>query len=143
MPTRDDLPVADLLLDTSAAIALILPAADANEAVHERTRGLRLGLSGHAAFETFSVLTRLPGEQRLSPAAAARVVSANFPSSTFLDADAAASALDTLVRADIAGGAVYDGLVALAARAAGIPLLSYDRRARHTYAALEVAVAVP
>jgi toxin FitB len=142
LPTRSDLPVADLLLDTSAAIALIAPASDAHEAVHERTRGLRLGLAGHAAFETFSVLTRLPGEQRLSPAAAGRVLATNFPSSAYLDADAAASALVTLARAGIAGGAVYDGLVALAARAAGLPLLSCDRRARHTYAVLEVDVAL-
>jgi predicted nucleic acid-binding protein len=42
----------------------------------------------------------------------------------------------------IAGGAVYDGLVALAARAAGIALLTRDARALETYRVLAVPVEV-
>ena len=44
--------------------------------------------------------------------------------------------LATLVDAGIAGGAVWDGLVALAALDAGARLLSLDRRALPTYRAL-------
>ncbi len=38
---------------------------------------------------------------------------------------------------DISGGAVYDALVALAAREAGATLVTRDRRAASTYAALQ------
>jgi toxin FitB len=51
--------------------------------------------------------------------------------------------VQTLTAAGIAGGAVYDGLVALAAKAAGVPLLTCDQRALHTYAALQIEVRTP
>ena len=133
MPTS-----ADLLLDTSAAIALVSPTADAHEAVVSRCHGLVLGLSGHAAFETYSVLTRLPGALRVSAAGAQRIIQANFPASAHLDPRGAASAITSLADSGIAGGAVYDGLVGLAAASADIVLLSCDRRAAPTYAALAV-----
>jgi predicted nucleic acid-binding protein len=133
---------ADLLLDTSAAIALVAPTNDAHAAVMARTRNATLGLAGHAAFETYSVLTRLPGALRLNAAGARSVIEANFPASVFLTPRESARALATLAAAGIAGGAVYDGLVALAAISAGIPLLSCDRRALPTYAALGVRVEV-
>ncbi|MEZ3161876.1 PIN domain-containing protein [Microbacterium sp. BWT-B31] len=135
MPTS-----ADLLLDTSAAIALVTPTAETHDALTARTRGAVLGLAGHAAFETYSVLTRLPGALRLSATGARRVIDANFPRSVFLPPRDAARALATLSEAGIAGGAVYDGLVALAATSARLPLLSCDRRAQSTYAALSVPV---
>ena len=131
---------ADLLLDTSAAITLITPTADAHEAVLRRCRGLTLGLAGHAVVETFSVLTRLPGGLRLSPAGARQVIDANFPASAFLGPREASRALAALTDAGIAGGSVYDGLVGLAAAAAGVLLVSCDRRAAPTYAALAVRV---
>jgi predicted nucleic acid-binding protein len=133
---------ADLLLDTSAAIALIAPTAELHAAVTKRTRGVMLGLAGHAVFETYSVLTRLPGELRLSAAGARAVIEANFPASVFLTPQASTRALATLTDAGIAGGAVYDGLVALAAASAGIPLLSCDRRALPIYTALSVRVEI-
>lgn len=135
MPTS-----ADLLLDTSAAIALVTPTAEGHAAVIARTAGARLGLAGHAAFETYSVLTRLPGELRLSPAAAHRIIAANFPAGAHLSPAASADALATLAAAGIAGGSVYDGLVGLAAASARIRLISRDRRALPTYAALTVDV---
>ncbi|PFG30053.1 PIN domain-containing protein [Paramicrobacterium agarici] len=130
---------ADILLDTSAAIALVLASSELHGSISKRTHGLILGLSGHAAFETYSVLTRLPGAQRLSARTAARVIDENFPATHQLGARAAASALKTIAAANIAGGSVYDGLVGLAAKDAGTVLLSCDRRAQPTYAALAVA----
>lgn len=47
-------------------------------------------------------------------------------------------ALDLLAARKRAGGAVYDALIALAARDAGIALVSLDRRAVRTYAACGV-----
>jgi hypothetical protein len=56
------------LLDTSAAIALMVEDHDAHIATLDAVRGRRLGLAGHAWFETYSVLTRLPAGLRRSPA---------------------------------------------------------------------------
>jgi hypothetical protein len=47
---------------------------------------------------------------------------------------------NTLSRLGIAGGAVYDALVALAAHENGTPLATRDARARGTYDAVGVAV---
>lgn len=124
---------ADLLLDTSAAVALCLASADGHDAVIDRSAGAVLGLAGHTAPETYSVLTRLPGSQRLSAAVALKVIAQNFPASHHLSADRASTALSELADAGVSGGAVYDGLVALAAREAGIVLLSRDRRASPVY----------
>ncbi len=49
---------------------------------------------------------------------------------------------DTLSRLGIAGGAVYDALVALAAKEHGAALATRDARARGTYDAVGVAVIV-
>jgi len=131
---------ADLLLDTSTAIAVLRDANPAHESAFALTQGMTLGLSGHALFETFSVLTRLPGDNRLSAPYASLVISREFPASVALPPSIALNAVATLSEAGIAGGAVYDGLVGLAAKAAGITLLSCDRRALSTYAALGVDV---
>lgn len=133
MPTS-----AELLLDTSAALALVAPTARAHSAVITRTRGLTLGLAGHAMFETYSVLTRLPGELRVSAEMAMRIIGVNFPATVHLAPDTAAHAVTRLADAGIAGGAVYDGLVGLAAASVDGVLLSCDRRAAPTYAALGV-----
>ncbi len=47
-----------------------------------------------------------------------------------------------LLRVGIAGGAVYDALVALAAKEHGAPLATRDARARGTYDAVGVKVIV-
>jgi predicted nucleic acid-binding protein len=131
---------ADFLLDTSAAVALLLEDNTAHDAVQNACAGATLGLAGHASAETYSVLTRLPGPNRLTPSAAARAIRAAFPGSISLSAHAALTAVDVLADAGISGGAVYDGLVALCARDAGVTLVTCDRRAMGTYAALGVAV---
>ena len=68
----DERPI--VLLDTSAAIALVLEDHDAHAATVAAVAGRRLGLAGHAWFETYSVLTRLPGDLRRSPADTAGAV---------------------------------------------------------------------
>ncbi len=124
-----------LLLDTSAAIALVSPHHVLHSAARQRMRGARLGLSGHATYETYSVLTRLPPPQRLSPSAARRLIETNFPDSVVLDEPSSREVLQRCVEADISGGAVYDALVASAARAHDIRLISADARAERTYRA--------
>ncbi|MEI2777770.1 MAG: PIN domain-containing protein [Tetrasphaera sp.] len=130
---------ADLVLDSSVALALIIPEHEARLAALARTRGLNLGLSGHAVFETFSVLTRLPPPHRLSAHVARIVIERDFPATVHLDPDSAIRALSRLESSGIVGGAVYDGLVALAAASHQVLLLSADRRAAATYASLGIA----
>lgn len=101
-----------------------------------------LGLCGHALAETYSVLTRLPGDARVAAADAVALIDANFAASLQLGARAARSAHREFARRGIAGGATYDGLVALAAREHGTVLATRDARARSTYEALGVAVQV-
>src|SRR5437588_6016433 len=82
---------ADVLLDTSAAVALVVADHEDHAATVEALTGRRLGLSGHAVFETFSVLTRLPPPARRSPATVSRLMSENFPVNAFLSTKAAAT----------------------------------------------------
>lgn len=133
MPTS-----ADLLLDTSAALALIRDVDPAHVAANEATSGAVLGLAGHALIETYSVLTRLPGSARIRPERVGEILETVFPSSVALPEPQALRAAQTFISAGIAGGAVYDGLVGLAAKAAGVALLSCDRRAEPTYVRLGV-----
>ena len=129
-----------LLLDTSAAVALVVEDHEAHAATLEAVRGQRLGLAGHAWFETYSVLTRLPGGRRRSPADVAALLAHDFPATAFLADDAAAALGPEIARLGISGGAVYDALVGAAARQHGRSLVSGDARARSVYEALGVRV---
>jgi predicted nucleic acid-binding protein len=129
-----------LLLDTSAAIALVVEDHEAHTATLAAVRGRRLGLAGHAWFETYSVLTRLPGGLRRSPADVAALLAHDFPATSFLAGEAAAALGPELARLGVSGGAVYDALVGAAARQHRRSLLSGDSRARPVYEALGVRV---
>ena len=137
---QDNVKTADLLLDTSAAIALLVVDHEHHSATFDALDGLELGLSGHAAFETFSVLTRLPLPARRTPAAAQKLLQANFPHTKFLSPQGAEKLLPELARTKIAGGSVYDALVAAAAREHGIRLATRDDRALEIYRALGIEV---
>jgi len=128
------------LLDTSTAVALVVEDHDAHVATLDAVRGRRLGLAGHAWFETYSVLTRLPPGLRRSPADALRLLARNFPASGFLGEAEAADLGGDMARLGISGGAVYDALVGAAARQHGLPLVSADTRARPVYEALGVEI---
>lgn len=138
MPTSDDAP--DLLVDTSVAVALSVADHAHHDVVFAALSGRRLGLAGHAAFETHSVLTRMPPPARLTPAAARRVLHTNFPYTRFLGPQSAAELLASLAAHGIAGGSVYDALVGAVAKEHGLRLGTRDRRAAHTYHGLEVEV---
>lgn len=129
-------------VDTSVAIPLLVRSHDHHTAVVRWWNGQDVVLSGHALAETYSVLTRLPGDARLTPADAARLLDTRFSSPLVLDASAARELPGTLSRLGIAGGAVYDALVALAAREHGVALATRDARARGTYEAVGVPVVV-
>lgn len=131
-----------IAIDTSVAIPMALMRHDAHEIVRNWASGKTLHLSGHALAETFSVLTRLPGDARVSPADACTLIDALFGQPIVLSAQLQQRAHRELGKVNIAGGAVYDGLVALAAREHGLTLATRDARARSTYEALGVPVAI-
>lgn len=121
---------------------LLVAAHEAHRSVRSWVAGREVHLSGHALVETYSVLTRLPGDARLSPADAVLLIDDNFVGQVVLSADGAATAHRDLARVGISGGATYDGLVALAAREHAAVLVTRDARARPTYEAVGVRVEV-
>ena len=92
-------------------------------------------LPAHVLVEVYSVLTRMPGGLAVPATTAAEVLERRFPTRLHLDD---AGLLGALSAAGVYGGAAYDGLVALQARAHGQVLLTLDRRAQETYERLGV-----
>ena len=126
------------LVDTSAALALAHRESPFHLAARARLLACRRGMSGHAAVELLSVLTRLPPPHRLSPVAALRLEETNFPESRFLSATDTKHLLREFAELGLAGGALYDGLVGATARKHKLPLVTCDRRAEPTYRVLGV-----
>ncbi len=129
-------------VDASVAVPLLVRSHQHHAEVVRWWDGQELALSGHALAETYSVLTRLSGDARLAAADAARLLDARFTTPLLLSGGHARKVPATLSRIGIAGGAVYDGLVALAAKEHGVPLATRDARARGTYDAVGVKVIV-
>lgn len=138
MPTSGRSP--DVLVDTSVAVSLCVADHELHDVTTDALDGRRLGLAGHAAFETFSVLSRLPPPARRSPAVVARLLQVNFPASRFLSVEGATALLERFGDGEIAGGAVYDALVGATALEHRRPLATADRRALDTYRVLGVEV---
>ena len=129
-------------LDTSVAIPLLLRNHQAHAAVARWWDGREVALSGPALAETYSVLTRLPGDLRLAHADAARLLGERFVEPLLLGSEGAGRLPDVLSRHGISGGAVYDALVALAAVEHGADLATRDVRAKATYEAVGARVIV-
>jgi len=124
------------------AIPLLVATHNAHDAVRRWWNGKEVALSGHTLAETYSVLTRLPGDLRLMPADAARLLADRFVEPFLLGADTAGRLPEVLGRLGIAGGAVYDALVALAALEHDAALATRDARAKATYDMIGVRVIV-
>jgi predicted nucleic acid-binding protein len=97
-------------------------------------------LIGHSALDAYSVLTRLPGAQRVPTGLVVEFLRRRFPHETLvLSAGEVHGLVADLHQRGIAGGAVSDGIVAMSARAHGAELVSLDRRAAETYRRCDVA----
>ncbi len=129
-------------VDTSVAVPLLVASHEAHESVRLWATDRSLVLTGHALAETYAVLTRLPGDARVSPSDAVVLIDENFVDGPALPHDSAFGVHRDLARRGISGGATYDGLVALAARDGGLVLATRDARARSTYEAVGVRVAL-
>ncbi len=120
-------------VDTSVAVALLLASHPAHERVSTWAGDHALVLSGHALAETYSVLTRLPGDARVDPVDAVTLTDERFAGAVTLNAGRSRRIHRELAELGIAGGAVYDALVGAAAHAHDLPLATRDARARGTY----------
>jgi hypothetical protein len=114
----------------------------AHQAVTRWWKHREVALCGHASVETYAVLTRLPGSSRLAPADAARLIRERFAPPLLLSAEMSGRIADVLSELGIAGGAVYDALVALAAVEHDADLATRDLRAKATYDAIGARVIV-
>lgn len=131
-------------LDTSVAVPLLVRTHSAHAEVARWWGGREVALCGHALVETYGVLTRLPGDIRLDPIDAARLLTERLLAPLTLSVSATRSLPRTLARLGIAGGAVYDALIGLAAAEHGAILATRDKRARATYEAVGAqALTVP
>lgn len=129
-------------VDTSVAIPLLVATHSAHTAVERWRAGRELSLCGHALIETYAVLTRLPGDIRVSGPDAARLIGERFADPLLLKPAATRALPATLARLGIAGAATYDAAVALAARQNEATLATRDGRARGTYEALGARIVI-
>jgi hypothetical protein len=127
-------------VDTSVAVPLVLRNHEAHTVVTGWRAGRPLSLCGHAWIETYAVLTRLPGSARVSPGDAVQLLTSNFSPPVVTGPGTLARAVELFAAAGIAGGATYDGWVALAAADNHALLASRDARAETTYRRLGVDV---
>ena len=96
-------------------------------------------VGAHAALECMSVLTRLPVPQRTPPQLVVSFLNAHFSGPKLvLGSDGYEALLQLSIEHSITGGAVYDALIALTAKGAGMTLLTLDQRAVATYQATGV-----
>jgi len=93
----------------------------------------------HVLVESYCVLTRLPPPHRAPADLVATFLAERFPEAPLvLPARAHLELLETSARAGLAGGAIYDALIAATARHADATLLTRDERARSVYDRLNV-----
>ena len=96
-------------------------------------------LPAHVAIETFSVVTRLPPPHRAPGGLIAEFLRQRFPAPFLtLPPKGHLRLIAQATEAGLAGGAIYDALIAATASHAGATLLSRDRRAAATYERLGV-----
>ncbi len=67
-----------LAVDPSVAVPLLVASHEAHRVVATWAAGRSLSLSGHALAETYSLLTRLPSDARVTPADAVVLIDENF-----------------------------------------------------------------
>lgn len=134
MPTSAEV----FAVDTSVAVAALDSSHAAHPICRRRVIETRPALAGHAAYETYSVLTRMPGRLRLDAPTAGALLDDAFPDRCWLDPVEAEELLGRCGPLGVVGGAVYDALVGEAARVSGRTLLTRDRRAVRTYDLLGV-----
>jgi predicted nucleic acid-binding protein len=90
----------------------------------------------HCLLETYSVLTRLPAPHRIAPDDASTYLEMALGKHPIASLSAAEqrTLVSTCAERGIAGGSIYDALIAATCVDAKLSLLTLDTRARQTYA---------
>jgi predicted nucleic acid-binding protein len=125
--------VSTVAVDSSIAVPALLSSHPDHRLCREAAAGAAIPV--HGLYETYSVLTRLPGPLRASETVARDSLRQWFPPESVLSLPDGeeADVLSDLAGAGVSGGAVYDGLIAWVARRHGTRLRSRDGRAARTY----------
>ena len=126
------------MIDTSVAIPLLLANHPDHAQVASWATGKRLTFAGHAIFETYAVLTRLPVDSRLTPQQAQQLIG-QYDASEPLGL-ASQEAIRLMATHNITGGQVYDALIGLACQDQA--LATRDQRAIELYRKLGVEVEI-
>ena len=113
----DNAIVEKAIVDTSVVVPALLTGHQSHDLARRFVDADAPSIAGHALVESFSVLTRLPG-LRLAAEDALRLLASSFPDVCAPDEPNGHELVRVLAEAGVEGGAVYDGLVALAAKAA-------------------------
>jgi predicted nucleic acid-binding protein len=102
---------------------------------------------GQALIESYAVMTRLPPPHRLSPQAAATILTGTLRGRVRLawpEGEGTWSLVEELSRQGVAGGTAYDGLIVATARKAGARrILTLNRAHFERVADTEMEVVVP
>ena len=123
-----------IVVDTSVAVAAALSWHEGHAVARAALPRRKAPLLAQVAVEAYSVLTRLPPAHRVTPAVAHDYLSRTFRSPPIVLSARGYEALIELAAAvGLAGGSVYDALVAATAKEAGATLLSLDQRAALEY----------
>jgi predicted nucleic acid-binding protein len=127
-----------LTLDSS----VVVPALDGSHEAHEQVatflaKAGDMRLIAHVALEAYHVLTRVRPYRRLPPSSVARALRSTFPGPLVgLAPEHYWELVDRAPELGIVGGAIFDAFIATTAQRAALTLVSRDRRAAATYAAL-------
>lgn len=140
------------LPDSNCLIAVVSPwhahHLDAQAEIGRRLdRGETMFLAAPSLLEAYSVLTRVPVPYRIRPAEAAEVLEANFLTAgtvVALDAPSYRALLERAARQGIAGGRVYDAVLAACAERSGVDtLLTFNEGHLSRLTDPRIAIVVP
>jgi predicted nucleic acid-binding protein len=127
-----------IAVDTSVVVAAFASWHEGHRAALECLRR-DPRLPAHVILETFSVITRLPAPHRAPGRLVAEFLRQRFRNPPLtLPPKSHPRLVEQAVAAGLAGGAIYDALIAATAGRAGATLLSRDRRAAATYEVMGV-----
>jgi len=119
--------------DTSLVVAALSSWHGAHEPARRSVDRHRPLLPGHVLLESYATLTRLPGHE-LAPDVVTEALAASFPDRhPTLPGGDYLPLLRRLAAGGMAGGRVYDALVAAECKAAKARILTLDRRAIPVY----------
>lgn len=139
------------LIDSSCIVAQVSSWHEHHDAAFEEVErrmdsGHELVLAAHSLAESYSVLTRLPPSQRISPEAAAKVLIDSYGDCELiaLDAEAYRLLVQRAPSFGVSGGRIYDSIILACALAAGAEtLITFNRRDFLPLAGEQLEIVVP